>query len=29
MMCCFNDRNEGMRVMNSNNQTCEYFEPKN
>lgn len=29
MMCCFNDRNEGMRVMNPNNQTCEHFEPEN
>lgn len=29
MMACFNDHNEGMRVMNPNNQTCEYFEPKN
>lgn len=29
IMCCFNDKNEGIRVFNPDKQTCVYFEPIN
>lgn len=28
MMCCFNDKNEGIRIFNPENNTCVYFTPK-